>query len=218
MLGDTVNKETSFNTNWATHTTSAYIQCFCLYLNQQTAASNAWTFCVCTWRTHTHTTNTLSYSFSHSVELPLCFTGVVLHHLRETVTFTQNNLDTVRRTFQFIGANAVPAHYLLSFWCSRTFFYFVVHLLLSKAAYVYDYVYNSNTCLSPFTKGMVNYFLKKLPVPKNNRAAPRLVSRVQPLDMLASCLTSLTAYEGNFRYLGLYCRVQSIVCNLVRFW
>lgn len=124
MLGDTVNKETSFNTNWATHTTSAYIQCFCLYLNQQTAASNAWTFCVCTWRTHTHTTNTLSYSFSHSVELPLCFTGVVLHHLRETVTFTQNNLDTVRRTFQFIGANAVPAHYLLSFWCSRTFFLF----------------------------------------------------------------------------------------------
>lgn len=92
---------------------SAYIQCFCLYLNQPTAASNAWTFCVCTCRAHTHTTSILSYSFSHSVELPLGFTGVVLylHHLCETVTFTQNNLDTAKMTFQFISAKAVPAHY-----------------------------------------------------------------------------------------------------------
>lgn len=64
-------------------------------------------------------------------------------------------------------------------------------------------VYKSNTRLSPFTKGMVNYFLKKLPVPKNNLAAPRPVSRVQPLDIPASCLTSLTAHEGKCHCLGL---------------
>lgn len=171
---------------------------------------------MCTWCAHTHTTNTLSYSFSHSVELPLCFTGVVLHHLCETVTFTQNNLDTVRMTFQFIGANAVPAHYFWVFGVSELFI--LLFICFSPRQHMYMTVYTIQTCLSPFTKGMVNYFLKKLPVPKNNRAAPRLVSRVQPLDMLASCLTSLTAYEGNCHYLGLYCRVQSIVCNLVRFW
>lgn len=61
---------------------------------------------------HTNTTNILSYSFSHSVELPLGFTGVVLylHHLRETVIFTQNTLVTVSMTFQFINLKAVPAH------------------------------------------------------------------------------------------------------------
>lgn len=64
-------------------------------------------------------------------------------------------------------------------------------------------VYKSNTRLSPFTKGMVSNFVKKLPVAKNNRAAPRLVSRVQPLDMLAKCLTSLTAHEGKCHCLGL---------------
>lgn len=53
---------------------------FCPYLNQHTAASNVWTFCVgvCIHDTHTNTANILSYSFSHSVELPLGFTGVVL--------------------------------------------------------------------------------------------------------------------------------------------
>lgn len=144
-----------------------------LYLNQPTAASNARTFCVCTCRAHTNTTNILSYSSSHSVELPLGFTGVVLylHRLCETATFTQNNLDTVQMTFQFIGAKAVPAHYSdFFFFCDVSeILYFVLHLLISKAAYVYDCVYNSNSCLSPFTKGMVNYFLKKLPVPKKNK-------------------------------------------------
>lgn len=140
---------------------------FCLYLNQPTAASNAWTFCVCTSCAHTHTTNILSYPFSHSVELPLGFTGVVLylHHLCETVTFTQNNLDTVRMTFQFIGAKAVPAHYFEFLFhvsdLQKSFSLFVFHLLLSKAAYVYDYVYKSNTCLSPFTKGMVQLLSQK---------------------------------------------------------
>lgn len=144
MLGDAVNKETSFNTNWATHTTSAYIQCFCLYLNQQTAASNAWTFCVCTWRTHTHTTNTLSYSFSHSVELPLCFTGVVLHHLRETVTFTQNNLDTVRRTFQFI-VQTQCLH--ITFWVFGVpeLFFILLFICFSPRQRMYMTVYTIQT-------------------------------------------------------------------------
>lgn len=158
---------------------------------------------VCTWRTHSNTTNTLSYSFSHSVELPLGFTGVVLylHHLCETVTFTRNNLDTVRMTFQFTCAKAVPAHY--SEFYDVCFFVSFCHLLLSKAAYVYDCVYRSNTCLSPFTKGMVNYFLKTLPVPKNNlTAAPWLFSSMQPLGMRASCVTGLTAHEGKCHNLG----------------
>lgn len=140
--------------------------------------------CVCTCRAQTNSTNILSYSFSHSVELPLGFTGVVLylHHLCETVTFTKNTLDTVQITFQFTGAKAVPAHYFEFFDDSCIFFVCLfLNLLLSKAAFVYDCVYNSNTCLSPFTKGMVNYFLKKLPVPKNNLAAPWLASPMQPL-------------------------------------
>lgn len=76
---------------------------------------------MCTCRAHTKTTNILSYSSSHSVELPLGFTGVVLylHHLCETATFTQNNLDTVWMTFQFIGAKAVPAHYFDVFGCFK---------------------------------------------------------------------------------------------------
>lgn len=40
-------------------------------------------------------------------------------------------------------------------------FCFIFHLLLSKAAYVYDCVYKSNTCLSPFTKGMVKLLSQK---------------------------------------------------------
>lgn len=90
--------------------------------------------CVCTWRAHTNTTNILSYSFSHSVELPLGFTGVVLylHHLCETVTFTRNNLDTVRTTFQFTGAKAVPAHY--SEFYGVYFLCFFVVFYLSSAS------------------------------------------------------------------------------------
>lgn len=91
-------------------------------------------------------------------------------------------------TFQFVGAKAVPAHYFEFLMFQKSF---VFHRLLCKAAYVYDCAYTSDTCLSHFTKGMVNYSLKKLPVPKNNLAAPWLFSR-----MLASCLTSLIAYEG----------------------
>lgn len=119
---------------------------FRLYLNQQTAASNAWTFYVCTWRAHTNTTSILSYLFSHSVELPLGFTGVVLylHHLRETVTFTQNKLDTVRMTVHRSNSSACTLLWL--FDVSESFCFF--HLLLSKAAYVYDCVQIKHT---PFT-------------------------------------------------------------------
>lgn len=70
--------------------------------------------------------------------------------------------------------------------------------------------------LSP--KVWFNYFLKKLPVPKNNRAAPWLVSRMQPLDMLASCLTSLTAYEGKCLCLGLLQSTEHSLLFLVRFF
>lgn len=91
-------------------------------------------------------------------------------------------------TFQFVSAKAVPAHYFEFLMFQKSF---VCHQRLCKAAYVYDCVYTSDTCLSHFTKSMVNYSLKKLPVPKNNLAAPWLFSR-----MLVSCLTSLIAYEG----------------------
>lgn len=50
-----------------------------------------------------------AYSVLHlAIQLSYLF---VLHQLCETVTFTQNSLDTVRMLFQFIGAKAVPAHY-----------------------------------------------------------------------------------------------------------
>lgn len=168
---------------------------------------------MCTWRAHTNTANILSYSFSHSVKLPLCFTGVVLHHLCKTVTFTQNNLDTVYIysllyytdiLVFFFSAKAVPGHYF-DFLMFQNFILFFI--CFSPRQRLYDCVYHSKHI--PFTKGMVIYFLKKLPVPKNSLAAWWLVSRMQPLDMLASCLTSLTAYEGNCHYLGLYCRVQN---------
>ena len=76
---------------------------------------------------------------------------------------------------------------------------------------MYMTVYNANACLLPFTKGMV-YFLKKLPVPKNNRCC--FMAR---FAHAATQHASLTAYEGNCHSLGLYCRVQNIVCHLVRF-
>lgn len=100
---------------------------------------------VCTWCTHTHTTNTLSYSFSHSVELPLGFTGVVLylHHLCETVTFTRNNLDTVRMTFQFTGAKAVPAHY--SEFYDVCVFVLFCFICFSPRQHMYMTVYTNQT-------------------------------------------------------------------------
>lgn len=118
---------------------------------------------VCTYGAHANTTSILSSSFSHSVELPLGFTGVVLylHHLCETVTFT-DQFRYSKMTFQIICEKAVPAHCIdfLIFVLLFVFFLFFCHLLLSKAAFVYDCVNNSNTCLSPVTKGMGNYFLK----------------------------------------------------------
>lgn len=89
--------------------------------------------------THTNTTNILSYSFSHSVELPLGFTGVVLylHHLCETEIFTQNTLDTVLMTFQFISSKAVPAHYfhfVLFFYGFFCFGFFKSCMLFSSAS------------------------------------------------------------------------------------
>lgn len=139
---------------------------FCLYLNQPTAASNAWTFCVWTWCEHTNT-NILSYSFSHSVELPLGFTGVVFIFTSPMWNshFYTNILDTVRMTWHFsLSVQKQCLHITLNyyfFYVSDVFFVVFFHLLLSKAAYVYDCAYKSKTCLSPFTKGMVNYFLKK---------------------------------------------------------
>lgn len=51
--------------------------------------------------------------------------------------------------------------------------------------YMTVYIYDSNTCRLPFTKGVAYYFLGKVPVPKNNLAASWPVS----LNMHASCLT-----------------------------
>lgn len=145
-----------------------------------------------------HTPTQQAYSVIHlAIQLSylLVLLGLFLYLHHQCETFTQNNLDTVRITFQFTGANAVPAHYFeffddfqksCIFMCLFVLgFFLFFNLLLSKAAYVYDFVYKSNTCLSPFTKGMVNYFLKKLPVPKNNLAAPWLASLMQPLGKLS---------------------------------
>lgn len=89
IFREVVNKETSHIINY-TYNFCLYTV-FCLYLNQQTAASNAWTFCVCTWRTHT---NTQAYSVIHlaiqlSYLLVLLGLFLYLNHLCETVTFTQ---------------------------------------------------------------------------------------------------------------------------------
>lgn len=105
---------------------------------------------MCVHDLHTNTPNTLSYSFSYSVELPLGFTGVVLyvHHLCETVTFTQNNLDTVRMTFQF--AKAVPAHYF-EFSCLKNpllcvfFILFYFFICFSPRQRMYMTVYTNQT-------------------------------------------------------------------------
>lgn len=175
--------------------TSGYIQCFCLYLNQQTAASNAWTLPVCTCGAHTNTTSILSYSFSHSVELPLGFTGVVFIFTSPMWNFYSEQFRYSTHYISVYQCKRSACTLLWIFWWFSEIMYFYVfvcfgvflffNLLLSKAAYVYDFVYKSNTCLSPFTKGMVNYFLKKLPVPKNNLAAPWLASLMQPLGKLS---------------------------------
>lgn len=131
-----------------------------------------------------------AYSVIHlAIQLSylLVLLGLFYIYITNVKLFTQNSLDTVRITFQFTCAKAVPAHYF-EFFDESEIMLFVclfLNLLLSKAAYVYDFVYNSNTCLSPFTKGMVNYFLEKLPVPKNNLAAPWLASLMQPLGKLS---------------------------------
>lgn len=79
VLRDTANKEASYNTYKTIHT-SAYIQCFCLYLNQQTSCFQMSGHFVCVHDVHTPTQQSiLSYSLSHSVELPLVFTGVVFY-------------------------------------------------------------------------------------------------------------------------------------------
>lgn len=117
---------------------------------------------VCTHAIYTPTQQT--YSLVHlaiQFELPLGFTRVVLnlHHLCETLPFPQNNKDTVRMSF--IGANTfISACTLLWTFFDILKYTFCPHLLLSKAMCVYVFVYTSSTCLSPFTKGIVNYFLK----------------------------------------------------------
>lgn len=95
---------------------------------------------MCTCRAHANTTNILSSSFSHSVELPLGFTGVVLylHHLCETVTFT-DQFRYSKMTFQIICEKAVPAH------CIRLseFFCFVMFCFV-----LFDF-FSSLICFSP---------------------------------------------------------------------
>lgn len=120
--------------------------------------------CVNMMWTHQHT-NILSYSFSHSVELPLGFTGVVFIFTSPMWNshFYTNILDTVRMTWHFsLSVQKQCLHITLNFFLMFQMSFFVVFSsALSKAAYVYDCAYKSKTCLSPFTKGMVNYFLKK---------------------------------------------------------
>lgn len=173
---------------------------------------------MCTYGAHTNTTNILSYSFSHSVELPLGFTGVVLylHHLCETATFTKNSLDTVQTTFQFTGAKAVPAHHfeylMIHVFCS---FLLLFLIYFSPRQHLYMTVYTTETHafhLSP--KVWSSTFSKSFQYLKITLL---LHGSLHPCSHSASFLTSLTTYEGKCHYVGLYCRVQSIVCNLVRF-
>lgn len=155
---------------------------------------------VCTWRTHINTTHSvihLAIQLSYLlVLLGLFFTSLMWNCNFYTEQFRYSTDDI---SVYLCKSSACTLLRIL--WCLCYFLF--CHLLLSKAAYVYDCVHRSNTCLSPFTKGMVNYFLKTLPVPKNNlTAAPWLFSSMQPLGMQASCATCLTAHEGKCHNLG----------------
>lgn len=102
---------------------------FCLYLNQPTAASDAWTFCVWTWCEHT---NTQTYSVTHlaiqlSYLLVLLGLFLYLHHLCETVTFTPYILDTVRMTWHFsLSVQKQCLHITLNFFFNVSDVFFVV--------------------------------------------------------------------------------------------
>lgn len=171
--------------------TSGYIQCFCLYLNQQTAASNAWTFCVRTRGARTNTTSILSYSFSHSVELPLGFTGVVLYLHHQCETFTPNSLDTVHYyiSVYLCKSSACTLLWFVLFFFNDSeimFFFSFVLTCFSPRQHMYMILCTIQTHafhLSP--KVWSTTFSKKLPVPKNNLAAPWLASLMQPLGKLS---------------------------------
>lgn len=179
------------------HTTSAFIQYFCLYLNQQTAASNVWTFCVCTV-TCTHTPTQQTYSVIHlAIQLSYLFVlpGIVLHHYVKQQLFffhtEQYRLSTDDISVYRCKSSACT---FIFYDVSKLFCFPSASLRRSSVTYM-TCVYNSNTHafffsrLSP--KVWSTTFSKKLPVPKNNLAASWLVSRMRPLDMRASCPTSL---------------------------
>lgn len=115
--------------------------------------------------------NLLSYSFSHSVDLPLVFYRgcfVFTSPLRETVTFF---------FFFFTHTTILDTDHISVYWCKRgactschgldlfIFFFLLLFICIcicfSPRQQLYMAVYRIQThAFSPFTKGMVNYFLK----------------------------------------------------------
>lgn len=114
--------------------------------------------------------NLLSYSFSHSVDLPLVFYRgcfVFTSPLRETVTFffffyTHNNF---RYGSHFSLLVQTRCLHIMS-WFGFVYFFFLllficICICFSPRQQLYMAVYRIQThAFSPFTKGMVNYFLK----------------------------------------------------------
>lgn len=179
-----------------------------------------------------HTPTQQAYSVIHlAIQLSylLVLLGLFLYLHHQCETFTQNNLDTVRITFQFTGANAVPAHYFeffddfqksCIFICLFVFGFVWVFCFLicfSPRQHMYMTLCTNQTHafhLSP--KVWSTTFSKSFQYLKITLL---LHGSLHSCSRSASCLTSLTAYEGKcYIILGLYSRVQSLVCKLVRFW
>lgn len=206
--------------------TSGYIQYFCLYLNQQTAASNAWTLCVCTCGAHTNTTSILSYSFSHSVELPLGFTGVVFIFTSPMWNFYSEQFRYSTHYISVYRCKRSACTLLWIFWWFSEIMYFYVFvcfgvfcflICFSPRQHMYMTLCTNQTHafhLSP--KVWSTTFSKSFQYLKITLL---LLGSLHSCSRSASCLTSLTAYEGKcYIIIGLYSRVQSLDCNLVRFW
>lgn len=144
------------------------------------------------WRAHTPTQQT--YSVIHlAIQLSYLFVlpGIVLHHYVKQQLFFH--------TEQYrLSTDDISVYQCKSSACTFIFMmfqnFFDFHLLLSEEAALRIWLCTQFKHMPFFRlspKVWSTTFSKKLPVPKNNLAASWLVSRMRPLDMRASCPTSL---------------------------